>query len=196
MNERAVRGIHQADDAVIDADRHFRGEIGEFVFIRKLLNLWSGVGRFRAPRKSCALRSGIRDEGPDKTVALFAGVTASVDAIDFQILIRGERRDGLALAVVNVKLPAVVGALEIFAIEFAAVQRHAAMWTGIAHDEGAAFAVSANDQRKLQQHRFVQLISVHMIGGQRAIPETGEHERVGRLALRKIEFGHWGRIVD
>ena len=90
----------------------------------------------------------------------------------------------------NVELPAVVGAFEIFAVKFAGVQRHAAMRAGVAHDEGAAFAVAADDQGNFQQHGFVQPISVNAIGGQRAIPEAGEHERVGRLALREIEFRH------
>ena len=33
MDERAVRGIHEADDAVIDADRHFGLQVGELVFV-------------------------------------------------------------------------------------------------------------------------------------------------------------------
>jgi hypothetical protein len=36
---------------------------------------------------------------------------------------------------------------------------------------------------------------VNAIGGERAIPEAGEHERIGRLALREVEVGH-GRIVN
>jgi hypothetical protein len=31
MNKWTMRGIHKPDDAVIDADRHFRLQIGEFV---------------------------------------------------------------------------------------------------------------------------------------------------------------------
>ena len=34
MNEGSVRGIHQADDAVVDADGHFGLQVGEFVFAR------------------------------------------------------------------------------------------------------------------------------------------------------------------
>jgi hypothetical protein len=35
-----------------------------------------------------------------------------------------------------------------------------------------------------------------VIGGQSAIPEAGEHERIGRLALGRVEFGHGVRIAD
>jgi len=33
MDERPVRGIHEANDAVIDAHGHVGGEVGEFVFV-------------------------------------------------------------------------------------------------------------------------------------------------------------------
>ncbi len=44
----------------------------------------------------------------------------------------------------------------------------------------------------------MELVAVNTIGGQRAIPEAGEHQGVGGLALREIEFGHgvgdWCRL--
>jgi len=36
----------------------------------------------------------------------------------------------------------------------------------------------------------VELVAVDAVGGQGAIPETGEHQRVGSLALGEIEVGH------
>jgi len=33
-------------------------------------------------------------------------------------------------------------------------------------------------------------VAMNAIGGQGAIPEAGEHERVGCLALREVEVGH------
>jgi hypothetical protein len=36
----------------------------------------------------------------------------------------------------------------------------------------------------------MKLVAMHAIGGQGAIPEAGEHERIGRLALRRVGFGH------
>ena len=75
---------------------------------------------------------------PDETILLFAGITAGVDAVDFQILIGGERGDQLALAVMSVELPAMVGALEIFSVKFAAMQRHAAVRAGVAQGERTA----------------------------------------------------------
>ena len=83
-----------------------------------------------------------------------------------------------------------VGAFDVFSIELAAVQRHAAVRTGVAQGEGMARAVASDDERNLQQHGFVELVAVDAIRGQGTIPEAGEHERVGRLALGRVEFGH------
>ena len=95
--------------------------------------------------ESRAGRCRIGDEDPDETVLLFAGVIAGMDAIDFQVLIGGEGGDELALAVVDVELPAVVSALEILSVEAAAVEWHAAMWAGIAQGERLSEAVAAKD---------------------------------------------------
>jgi hypothetical protein len=101
----------------------------------------------------------------------------------------------LALAIVNIELPAVVSALEVLAVEATAVQGHAAVWAGIAEGEGLSGAVAADYQGDLEQRRFVQLIAMNAIGGQRAIPEVGEHQRVGGLALREVEVGHGGFLI-
>jgi hypothetical protein len=86
---------------------------------------------------------------------LFTGITADIDAIHFECLIRGERRDQLALAVVHIELPAVVATLEILSIESAAVQRHAAMRAGVAQGEGLLPAVATDYERDFQQRRLV-----------------------------------------
>ena len=85
--------------------------------LAELFDLRGGVGSFGGRGESGAGRAWIGDEDPDETVLLFAGIAAGVDAINFQILIGGERRDQLALAVVHVELPAVVSAFEIFSVE-------------------------------------------------------------------------------
>jgi hypothetical protein len=44
----------------------------------------------------------------------------------------------------------------------------------------------------------MELVAVDAVGGQGPVPEAGEHERIRRLALGRIEFGHGGElpIVD
>ena len=64
------------------------------------------------------------------------------------------------------------------------------MRAGVAQSEGLSLTVAADNERDLEQGRLVQVIAVHAIRGQGAIPEAGEHESVGRLALREVEFGH------
>lgn len=83
-----------------------------------------------------------------------------------------------------------VGALDIFSIEMAAVERHAAVRAGVAQGKGMADPIASDNQRNLEQRRFVQLIAVDAVGGQSSIPEAGQHERIGRLALRRVEVGH------
>ena len=96
----------------------------------------------------------------------------------------------------NVELPAVIRAFEVFAIEFSGMERHAAMRAGIAQGEGMSLTIAADDERNLEQHGFMQLVAMDAVGGQGTIPEAGEHQRVGGLALREIEFGHGSLIVD
>ena len=121
MDERSVSRVHEADDAVIDADRHFRLQIGEIVFSTELFDLRRRIGRFGWLGETRARRAGIGDVDPDEIVLLFAGIASGIDAIDLQSLIGGERRDQLALAVVHIELPSVIGAFEIFAVEVAAL---------------------------------------------------------------------------
>jgi len=164
VDEGAVGGIHEADDAVVNANGHFRLQVCEFVFAGKFFDLRGGVGRFSARDESGAGRGWVGDEDPDEIVLLFATVAAGVDAIDFEILIGGERRDQLTLAVVHVELPSVISALEIFSVKFSAVKGHAAMGTGIAQGEGLSETVAADNQRDLEEGRFVELVAVNPIG--------------------------------
>jgi len=190
VDEGSVSGIHEANDAVVDADRHFRLEIRQLIFFAEFFNLRGGVGRLGGRGESCAGRGRIGDVDPEEPVLLLAGVAAGVDAVDFESLIGGERRDQLALAVVDVELPAVVSALEIFSVKSAAVQRHTAMGAGVAQSERLALGVAAQDQRDFEERGLVKLIAMDTVGRQGAIPESGEHLRVGGLALRRVEVGH------
>ena len=126
--------------------------------------------------ESCTGQRRIGDENPDKVVFLLAGIIAGVDAVDFQILVGGEGRDELALAVMDVELPAVVSALQILSVEATAVKRHATMRAGVAKGEGLPETVAADNERNLEKGRLVQLFGMDMIGRQSAIPEAGEHE--------------------
>lgn len=101
----------------------------------------------------------------------------------------------MALAVVYIELPAMIGAFEILAVELSRVEGHPAMRARVAESEWLSLPVSADDQRDLEQRGFVELIAMHAIGGQSAVPETCEHQGIGGLALWEVEFRH-GQIVD
>ena len=81
--EGAVSRVHQANDAVVDADRHFGLQVGEFVFPGELLDLRRTFGRFDRGSETRAGRAGIRYEDPDEAVLLLAGIAVGIDAIDF-----------------------------------------------------------------------------------------------------------------
>ncbi len=68
-------------------------------------------------------------------------IAARVNAIHFQFLIGGERRDQLALAAVCVESPSVITALDLLAVEVSAGKRHAAMGAGVA--QGERFALGS-----------------------------------------------------
>jgi len=89
----------------------------------------------------------------------------------------------------------VVTALDIFSVEVATMKRHAAMGTGITQREGMADTIASHNEWDLKQRCFVKLIAVDAVSGQSTVPEAGEHKRIGRLALGRVEFGH-GEIVD
>src|SRR6267378_1881686 len=143
MDEGAVCGIHQADDAVVDGAGQIGGEVGEFVVRAEFRNLGGGSGSGRGLRESGAGWAGIGYEDPDKVVALFAGIAAGVDAVDFQRLIGDERRDQLALAGVGIESPAVVAAFDLLAVEVSAGKRHAAVRAGVTQSEGLAWLVAS-----------------------------------------------------
>src|SRR6266478_1235538 len=142
VDEGAVRGIHQSDDAMVDGARQVGGEISEFVMLAELWNLRCGSGRRCGLRESGAGRAWVRNEDPDEIVALFAGIAAGVDAVDFQSLLGDKRRDQLALAGVGVESPAVVGAFDLFAVELSTGKRHPAMRAGVAQGKGLALSIA------------------------------------------------------
>src|SRR6266700_445714 len=129
MNERAVRGIHQSDDSVIDIYWHLGLQVSNVEFAAELFNLRSGIRSFLRFGETCASEARVRDIYPYKVVLLFAGIASGVDSIYLQGLIRRERRDQLALTVVHIELPTVIDAFEVLSIEVAAIERHSAMRT-------------------------------------------------------------------
>src|SRR5579872_1352226 len=111
VHEWAVRGIHETDNAMVDADGHFSLQVGQFVFAAEFVDLRRGFGGFGPRGESCARRSGVWNKNPDKPVLLFAGIATRVDTIHFEVLVGSQRRDQLTLAIVDIELPTVVSAL-------------------------------------------------------------------------------------
>ena len=128
MDERSMRGIHQSDDSVIHAARAFRRSGRRVLYLS--LNVGTrgaGIGRSAALVNPAPAAAGLGNENPDEAVVFLAGIAAGVNAIDFELLVRSQRRNQLALSGVRVESPAVVAAFDLLAIELTAGKRHAAM---------------------------------------------------------------------
>src|SRR6185437_16155956 len=102
----------------------------------------------------CVGRRWLGDKHPNIIFAFLAGIAAGINTVHLELLIGRERRNQLTLATVSIKLPAVVATFDLFSVKTPAMQRHAAMWAGILQRERAAFLVSSDDQRQLQQRCF------------------------------------------
>jgi hypothetical protein len=96
----------------------------------------------------------------------------------------------LALTSVGFEPPAVVSAFDLLSIELPAMQGHAAVWAGVTQGEGPSLMVATQYQRDFEQHGFLKLVAMNAVGWHSAIPEAGEHERIGHLALGGFEFRH------
>ena len=120
---------------------------------------------------------------------LLAGIAARVDAIDLQLLIRGKRRNQLALAGVSVELPAVVAALDLLAVEGSVGKRHAAMRAGIVQGEGRP-ARSRPRTSGVSSSMVFSSLRAELVARQGAIPEAKQHQGIGCLALEGSVFKH------
>ncbi len=196
VNERAVRGIHEADDAVIDAAWQVGGEVGDFVFAAKSWDARRRNWGVRCFGESGTSRRRLRDEDPNVVVVLLAGIATGVNAVDSQTLIASEGWNGLTLAGVGIEAPAVVTALDLLTVEVGAGKRHAAVRTGVAQGERFALAVAAQHEGRLQQCGFLKA-ATKLAAGHGAVPEAIEHQRVGGLALKfEISHGEQGRVAQ
>src|SRR5215469_5931840 len=126
-------------------------------------------------RRNTRARTPLRNEDPDVAVALFAGIANGVNLFRIEPGIGGEGRNLSAGAGVHVKLPAVVGALDLLPVNGSVGERHTAMRTTVAHGEGAALLIASDDHGNTEQQRLSQLLpSAYLVAPQRRIPEVGE----------------------
>ena len=174
VDERAVRGVHQADDAVVHMHGHFGGKMRDAVALAEFRELGRGEGRAIEARR---IRR--RHVNPDIAVALLARKCAGIDAVGAEFRVRGERGDFAALARVAVEFPAVITALDRFAVAMAVRKRHAAMRAGVTEGEGSALRVASDDERDFEEHCRAQIASANFAGAQGGIPEVPEHAEIG-----------------
>ena len=157
MYKWPVRRIHQADDPMIDGARQASAQIRGFEFVTKCRNRRCCRGRVLASCESRTSRSGIRNEYPYKSVALFTRKTARINPVHFYVLICGQRRNQSALPAEGIEFPTMITALNLFAVEPAARQRHTAMRAGVAQCKSSSVPIAAKYKRNFKQHGLLQL---------------------------------------
>src|SRR5580698_3247292 len=74
-----VRGIHEADDAVIHTTGQFGGQVGDLVLAAESRNLWRSQGCRNSFGESRAWRRRLGNEYPNIVVMLFARIRPGVD---------------------------------------------------------------------------------------------------------------------
>lgn len=170
MDERAVRGVHQADDGLVHAARQIGEKVRDFETLAEFGKL--GRGGRRGLRRA-ALR--IRHVHPEVTVALFTGKCAGVNAIALEPGVGHERGDFAALAGMRVESPAVIGTFDCGAVELAEREWKRAVGANVAQSEGLAARVAAEDERHAEKHRASELAAVNFAAGEGRVPKAPEH---------------------
>ena len=168
---------------MVDIARKISGQVSNFVLVAEIWNTGSDGGRFVALRETCSLGSKLWNEHPYEVVALFAVEASGIDPINLQRLIGGERRNQAALSRVRGEFPAMITAFHLLTIKRSARKRHAAVRAGIAQREGAALGIASHDQWNFEQHGWNEMSALDLFAGERPIPKTEQHNRVGRLAV-------------
>src|SRR5215469_4806899 len=82
MDERPMRGIHEANDAVIDVHGHLGLQVGGRKLVAEFFDLRRGFGRFLRLAEPCARRPRIRNVDPDKPILLLTWIAARVNALN------------------------------------------------------------------------------------------------------------------
>ena len=80
----------------------------------------------------------------------------------------------LALAAMRLKLPAVIGAFDIRAIELTERKREGAMRADVAKREGLSAGIATDYERHLEQHSPDELATAYLVAPQSGIPKAPE----------------------
>src|SRR6516225_387578 len=174
MNERPVRGVHEADNAVVDRRGQVGPELGKSVL---------GAEDRQARRRWRRLIAvgGIRQVHPQVAVSLLAGKVPGIDAIHFELVARRQGRDGTALTGPRVESPAVILAFNLVPVEITVGERYAAVRAIVAERPCAPLAVATEHQRLAQKHRLLDPLTAHLVTAQRRVPEAAQHGAVRAL---------------
>ncbi|CAE6715881.1 hypothetical protein NSPZN2_11445 [Nitrospira defluvii] len=175
VDEGAVRGIHEPDDAVVDGTIQDRGDLDHAI----------GRGRQRKARQFRyrlirPLRIG--QIHPHVPVCFLARVGGDPDLLGSKRRSLDKGRN-VTTATARIKLPSVIGALDPFSVEVTEGQGHASMRTNISHGRHCTLPVTAHENRLSQHDLGLHLADGQGLAGRGRIPET---EQGG--AFRRFEF--------
>src|SRR5215470_13751091 len=81
VDKRAVRRIHEPDDAMVHTDGHFGGQIGQFEPVAECWNARRWKRRLCSFGETNACRFRLRNEHPDVAILFLAAIAACVNAV-------------------------------------------------------------------------------------------------------------------
>lgn len=188
VDEGTVRGVHEADDAVVDVAGEVGGEVrgaeagAEFGELGDGGEL-GGVGD--------AAGAGGWDVDPGVAVALGDGEGVGEDFCGSEVVEAGEGGDLFAAAGAGLEAPAVVFALDGFAVEPTGGEGDAAMGAEVAEGEEGAVGFAAEEHGDAEQRGDGGGVGAEFGGAEGGIPVAEDH-LCGRSGL----CGVGGRGVD
>ena len=171
VDVRAVRGVHQADDGVVDVGVEIL-PIDEFGPSADD----AGKGRRRMVRRRPARIGRHPDE--HQTLALDGRITPHPNPIQIKGLAFDQRGNGGATAI-GAKAPSVIGALHGLgsvglAGELARRERRGAVRTDVAQGENLAAGAAAQENRLAQYHLPRQTSGLEVARHRGEIPDVGQ----------------------
>ena len=182
MHKRPMRRIHKPDNSVIDVRRQLTGQMRDLVSLAKHRQRRRGRNRLlrlRTRRIVAPNAPARRHVHPNVAVALLTGIMPRKDALHFQFVLAGKRRNFQTAPAASIELPPVITTLQRLPVKMSIRERNPPMRAGITHGKRLSVRRPPQNQRHLQKHRLRQPPADNLITPDRRIPKIPKEPKFG-----------------
>ena len=165
MHKRPMRRIHQTNNSLVDVRRQLAGQVRGPIFPAENSQLR------RRRNVLTQSRTGRIHVHPEISIALFARIVPSKDALHFQFVLASQRRNSHAAPAARLKFPPVITALERFPVKLSVRKWYPPVRTRIAHRKRFTVGRAPQNQRHFEQHRGRKFVARNFRASERRIPE-------------------------